>query len=140
MDFICFKSEFCLIGSVYSVYCHSSSVQVEALQIRVRALSEETQQQAEELAVWRLASQTAPTFEECETHELTSAVKQSQSNQEQTDEMTQCSPQTLPVQDPVQTPTLDRQKSQETVTVIREDELLVSCSSNKLQGRMLFSR
>lgn len=123
-----------------SVYCHSPSVQVEALQIRVRALSEETQQQAEELAVWRLASQTAPTFEECETHELTSAVTQSQSNQEQTDEMTQCSPQTLPVQDSVQTPTLDRQKSQETITVIREDELLVSCSSNRLQGRMLFSR
>ncbi|XP_006782026.2 centromere protein F [Neolamprologus brichardi] len=114
--------------------------QVEALQTRVRALSEETQQQAEELAVWRLASQTAPTFEECETHELTSAVTQSQSNLEQTDEMTQCSPQTLPVQDSVQTPTLDRQKSQETITVIREDELLMSCSSNRLQGRMLFSR
>ena len=98
--------------------------------MKVRALSEETEQQTEELAVWRLASQPAPTFDQSgtppnadnqsETQDQMSAVRQSQSNQQQTDEMVQESP--------------------GNVTVIREDELLLSCSSNKLQSRMLFSR
>lgn len=105
--------------------------------MKVRSLSEETEQQADELAVWRLASQPVPTFDQCETHEQVSAVKQSHSNQQQTDEMTQSPAQTPSVRPPVQTPTLD---SQDNITVIREDELFLSCSSNKLQGRMLFSR
>lgn len=109
--------------------------------MRIRALSEETQQQAEELAVWRLASQPAPTFDlpntdnQSETHDQISAVSQSQSNQQQTDEMTHILP---GIQ--VQVPYLGVQECPGNMTVIREDELLLSCSSNKLQGRMLFSR
>lgn len=94
--------------------------------MQVRALTEETQQKAEELAVWRLASQPAPTFEQviqstdarCETQEQTTQ------NQAQT----------------VQEPSLGSQKNQGVITVIREDELFLSCSSNKLQARTLFSR
>ncbi|XP_028272074.1 centromere protein F-like isoform X1 [Parambassis ranga] len=104
--------------------------QVEALQIKVRTLSEKTQQQAEELAVWRLASQPATTFaqffpnieDQCETQEQISAVIHSQTNQQQMDEKTQ-----------------HQKQSQGNITVIREDELFLS-SSNKLHGRMLVSR
>ncbi|XP_030596037.1 trichohyalin [Archocentrus centrarchus] len=126
------------LEEVSQVHVTHLQQQVEALQMKVRSLSEETQQQADELAVWRLASQPVPTFDECETHEQTSAVRQSHSNQQQTDEMTQSLAQTVP--DRVQAPTLDSQKCQDNITVIREDELFLSCSSNKLQGRMLFSR
>lgn len=112
--------------------------------MRVRALSEETQQQAEELAVWRLASQPATTFDQflpnkdnqSETQDQIFAVIQSQLNQPQTDELTHILPGTQ-----VQPPYQGVQESPGNVTcVIREDELLLSCSSNKLQGRMLFSR
>ncbi|XP_070819389.1 centromere protein F isoform X2 [Chaetodon trifascialis] len=125
--------------------------QVVELHMKVRALSEETQQQAEELAVWRLASQSAPTFDQVlpdtvnqsEVREQMSAVRQSQSNQ-QTDELVHILPgmhsQALTVQAQFQTPYLGVQESPGHVTIIREDELLFSCSSNKLQGRMLFSR
>ncbi|XP_044061055.1 centromere protein F isoform X2 [Siniperca chuatsi] len=117
--------------------------QVVELHMKVRALSEETQQQAEELAVWRLASQPAPTFHQfllnkdnqSETQDQISAVRQSQSNQQQTDEMTHILPGTQ-----VQAPYQGVQENPGNVTVIREDELLLSCSSNKLQGHMLFSR
>lgn len=98
--------------------------QVVELQTKVRALSEETQQQAKELAVWRLASQPAPTLDQLlqntdsqsETQDQISAVGQSQSKQQPTET------------DPGN------------VTIIREDELILSRSSNKLQGHMLFSR
>ncbi|XP_076595605.1 uncharacterized protein LOC143326029 isoform X2 [Chaetodon auriga] len=125
--------------------------QVVELHMKVRALSEETQQQAEELAVWRLASQSAPTFDQflpdtvnqSEVREQISAVRQSQSNQ-QTDDLVHILPgmqsQALIVQAQFQAPYLGVQESPGHVTVIREDELLLSCSSNKLQGRMLFSR
>lgn len=103
--------------------------------MKVRALSEETQQQTEELAVWRLTSQPAPTFDlantdnQSETQDKISAVRQS--NQQQTDAMMQAQ---------VQAPHLDVEESHGNITLIREDELLLSCSSSKLQGRMLFSR
>ncbi|XP_036932274.1 centromere protein F isoform X2 [Acanthopagrus latus] len=109
--------------------------QVVELNMKVRALSEETQQQTEELAVWRLASQPAPTFDltntdnESETQDKISAIRQS--NQQQTDAMMQAQ---------VQAPHLDVEESHGNITLIREDELLLSCSSSKLQGRMLFSR
>lgn len=109
--------------------------------MKIRALSAETQQQAEELAVWRLASQPAPTFDlpntdsQSETQDQIYAVCQSHSNQQQTDEMTHI---LSGIQ--VQAPYLGVQESPGNVTVIREDELLLSSSSNKLQGRMLFSR
>ncbi|XP_042348943.1 centromere protein F isoform X2 [Plectropomus leopardus] len=111
--------------------------QVEELQMRLQALSAQTQQQAEELAMWRLASKPAPTFDQfppgsdnqSETQDQVSSVRQSQSNPQQTDETTQ-----------FQEPYLGVQESRGNVTVVREDELLLSCSSNKLQGRMLFSR
>ncbi|KAM6952677.1 uncharacterized protein PEZ65_014130 isoform 2-T2 [Lycodopsis pacificus] len=113
--------------------------QVEALQTRLRALSAETKQQAEELVVWRLASQPAPTFHQflpntdnqSETQDQISAVTQSS-------EMPQDQAPTVMV--PVQAPYLGVQESPGIVTVVREDELFLSCSSNKLQGRMLFSR
>ncbi|KAM6923430.1 uncharacterized protein FYW49_005861 [Xenentodon cancila] len=101
--------------------------QVEALQRQVRALSEETQQQAQELTVWRLASQPLSTFDQfstntddqCEALEQIVTRTQSFSNKQQTDELTQ---------------------SQDSITIVREDALSLSCSSNKLQGCMLFSR
>ncbi|XP_049441036.1 centromere protein F [Epinephelus fuscoguttatus] len=113
--------------------------QVEELQMRLRALSAQTQQQAEELAMWRLASKPAPTFDhfipktdsQSETQDQISAIRQSQSNQQQTDEM---------IQSQVQAPYLGVQESPGNVAVVREDEIFLSCSSNKLQGRMLFSR
>ncbi|XP_041800647.1 centromere protein F isoform X2 [Chelmon rostratus] len=125
--------------------------QVVELQMKVRALSKETQQQAEELAMWRLASQSAPTFDQflpntdtqSEVQEQISAVRQSQSNQ-QTDDLVHIIPgiqnQALTVQAQFQAPYLGVQESPGNVTVIREDELLLSHSSNKLQGRMVFSR
>uniref|UniRef100_UPI0037E7E456 centromere protein F n=1 Tax=Semicossyphus pulcher TaxID=241346 RepID=UPI0037E7E456 len=113
--------------------------QVVELHMKIRSLSQETQQQAEELAVWRLASQPAPTFDlpntdnHPETQHQNPAVRQSQSNQLQGYEITQSQAQ-------VNAPYLGVQESPGVVTVIREDELLLSGSSNKLQGRMLFSR
>ncbi|XP_070693100.1 centromere protein F isoform X2 [Pempheris klunzingeri] len=111
--------------------------QVVELQMKLRALSKETLQQAEELALWRLASQPAPTFDQfpSETQDQISAVRQSQSNQQKIDETTQS--RALSPTDQVQAPL---QESPGNVTVLREDELFLSCSSNKLQGRMLFSR
>lgn len=120
--------------------------------MQLQALSVENQQQAEELAVWRLASQPAPIFDLpntdnlSETQDEISTVRQSQSHQQQIDEMTHILPgsrsqgPTLTVQAQVQAPYLGVQESHGNVTVIREDELLLSCSSNKLQGHMLFSR
>ncbi|XP_026186422.1 centromere protein F isoform X2 [Mastacembelus armatus] len=84
--------------------------QMMALQTKVLALTEQTQQQAEELAVWRLASQLAPTFDEILPH-----IDNRSETQDQICAVRQC-------------------------TVIREDELFLSCCSNKLQGQMLFSR
>ncbi|XP_068445039.1 centromere protein F [Clinocottus analis] len=118
--------------------------QVEELQLRLRALSAETKQQAEELVMWRLASQPALTLDQFlhdkdnqfETQDQISAVTQSQTNQQKTDEM--CQSQTVPTK--LQAPCLDIQEIPGVVTVVREDDLFLSCSSNKLQGRMLFSR
>lgn len=114
------------------------------LQKNLQVLSVENQQQSEELVLWRLASQPVPTFDlpntddQREMQEECSTLSLSQSNQQQTDEMTQSQGQTVQVQ--VQAPNQGVQESHGNVTVIREDELLLSCSSNKLQGRMLFSR
>ncbi|XP_010737488.3 centromere protein F isoform X2 [Larimichthys crocea] len=93
---------------------------VVELHMKLQALSKDTQQQAEELTMWRLASQPAPTFDLSNTETNT----ETQSNQLQTDKA----------------PCLGVQESPGNVTVTREDELLLSSSSNKLQGRMLFSR
>lgn len=88
------------------------------LQTRVRSLSEETQQQASELAVWRLASQPAPTYQQPQTQEGDQAQTQTQV-------------QSVPRYD---------EEQPATVTVVREDEILLSSSTDRLQGRMLFSR
>ncbi|XP_034546257.1 centromere protein F [Notolabrus celidotus] len=102
--------------------------QVVELHTKLRSLSEETQQQAEELTMWRLASQPAPTFDLLNTEN-----SEPQSDQQQTEGMTQD-------QLKVQVQNLGVQESPGNVTVIRGDELFLSCSSNRLQGRMLFSR
>ncbi|XP_029966578.1 centromere protein F [Salarias fasciatus] len=110
--------------------------QVEALQLKIRTLSEEMQQQAEELALWRLSSQPAPAFdadEQQDGEEQISAVRLT--HQQQADE-----PDRSRTQTQNQTPAPASQRRQENVTVIREDDVLLSCTSNKIQGRMLFSR
>ncbi|XP_034398959.1 centromere protein F isoform X2 [Cyclopterus lumpus] len=122
--------------------------QVEELHMRLRALSAETKQQADELVMWRLASQPAlildqfvpNTDNQSETQDQISAVTQSQSNQQQADDMTQSQALTVTSQTQVQEPNLGVQESPGVVTIVREDDVFLSCSSNKLQGRMLFSR
>ncbi|MEQ2216025.1 hypothetical protein XENOCAPTIV_009600, partial [Xenoophorus captivus] len=113
--------------------------QLEALQRRVRTLNEETQVQAQELTLWRIASQPASAVQQLltspdgagETLRQVPAATQSQSTQQPTEDLTQRYTQTAHSQG---------QMSQDIITVIREDELSFCCSSNKLQGRMLFSR
>ncbi|MED6268338.1 hypothetical protein CHARACLAT_021350, partial [Characodon lateralis] len=113
--------------------------QLEALQRRVRTLTEETQVQAQELTLWRIASQPASAVQQLltspdgagETLRQVPAATQSQSTQQPTEDLTQKYTQTAHSQG---------QMSQDIITVIREDELSFCCSSNKLQGRMLFSR
>ncbi|KAG7214352.1 hypothetical protein INR49_023130 [Caranx melampygus] len=112
------------LGEVSQLHVSHLEEQVVALQMKVRLLSEKTQQQAEELVLWRLASQPPPTFDQLppnkDNQDQSSAVGQSLSNQ------AQASTQVI-------------RGSSGNVTVIREDEVLLSSSSNKLQGRMLFS-
>ncbi|KAM4621797.1 uncharacterized protein ACJ7VT_006096 [Polymixia lowei] len=137
--------------------------QVVALQAELQAVSEENQRQAEELAIWRLASQPAPTVDQdliqtCDQSEIqdqTSVLFQTpnQSSQQQTHNVshdlseTQASTPTAQARAPTPGPeepaalgVSELQHCVSTVTVIREDELLLSCSSNKLHGRMLASR
>ncbi|XP_041846051.1 centromere protein F isoform X2 [Melanotaenia boesemani] len=132
------------LAEVSEVQVNYLQQQVEVMKRKVRSLYEETQQQAQELAVWRLSSQPAPTFdhfltntdEECETLDQISVVCQSLSNQK----LTQSQAQTLALKTQVQPLMQGTQKSQDNITVIREDELSLCCSSKKLQGRMLYSR
>lgn len=127
--------DFCFESLVVSV-CPSSCLQMAELQTKLKTLSVDYQQQAEELAVWRLASQPPlildppSTDEQTETQDQIPAVGQSKSSQQQSDEMIQT----------LNAPNLGLQDSYGNLTVIREDELLLSCSSNKLQGHILFSR
>ncbi|XP_023137769.2 centromere protein F isoform X1 [Amphiprion ocellaris] len=114
------------LDEVSQAHINHLQQQVEALQMQVRALTEETQQKAEELEVWRLASQPAPTFDQF--------LQSTDAQREIQEQTTQNQAQT------VQEPSLGTQKNQGSITVIREDELFLSCSSNKLQSRTLFSR
>ncbi|XP_068182020.1 centromere protein F isoform X2 [Antennarius striatus] len=115
--------------------------QVVELQMKIQALSEETEQQAMELTVWRLSSGPAPTFDLPNTD-----IQSESQNRLQTDETTHILP---GKQSPALSPTVQAQfqkpypgvkESSGGVTIIREDELLLSCSSSKLQGHMLLSR
>ncbi|XP_062332027.1 centromere protein F [Osmerus eperlanus] len=93
--------------------------QVVALQAHLQILSEEHQKQADELVLWRLT-----------TNELTQ-VQMPWLTQDQTLEQATCLGQEgQPV--PGGSPS--------SVTVIREDELLLSCTSSRLYGRTLGSR
>ncbi|XP_077388721.1 uncharacterized protein LOC144026079 [Festucalex cinctus] len=76
--------------------------QVVALQRDLQKLTEVSQQQAGELAIWRLASQPSSALD-----------------------------QVLPSQ------AQHGAKDQSAALVIREDEVLLSCATNRLQGRML---
>ncbi|XP_033830563.1 centromere protein F [Periophthalmus magnuspinnatus] len=89
--------------------------QVVALQTKLQALYEENQQKTEELALWRLASEPVCALTESEP----------------VDHQHEGGPGHL------QTAT---QEQSGCVTLWREDEILLSSSSNKLQGRTLFSR
>ncbi|XP_046878739.1 centromere protein F [Hypomesus transpacificus] len=93
--------------------------QVVALQAHLQILSEEHQKQAEELALWRLT-----------TNELTQ-VQMPWLSQDQTQEQAPCLG---------QEGQLLLGGSPSSVTVIREDELLLSCTSSRLYGRTLGSR
>ncbi|XP_034036763.1 centromere protein F isoform X4 [Thalassophryne amazonica] len=126
--------------------------QLMAVHTKLQALSEENQQQAEELSVWRLASQPPPSFdqmfshtdEESEAQNQVFTLRQSHLGQPQTGDMPQ-TPTPLPqVQTPVMglnepAPSCVSQNSCQ-VTVIREDELYLSCLSGMLQGQMLTTR
>ncbi|XP_054890290.1 centromere protein F [Poeciliopsis prolifica] len=109
--------------------------QVEALQRRVKTLTEETEVQAQELNLWRLSSQPSSAVQ----HLLTNAGDGSEtlrqisadSRPEPTEELTKRLAQTGHSQ---------VQKNPDIITVIREDEVSLCCSSRKLQGRLLFSR
>ncbi|XP_035988335.1 centromere protein F-like [Fundulus heteroclitus] len=109
--------------------------QLEALQGRVRTLTEETRVQAQELTLWRLASQPASAVQQLLSDadgESETLPSPSPSTRQPTEE---------PAQSRAQTVCSAVQKSQDVVTIIREDEFSLCCSSsNKLQGRMLFSR
>ncbi|XP_014892938.1 centromere protein F isoform X2 [Poecilia latipinna] len=101
--------------------------QVEALLRRVRTLTEETEVQAQELVLWRLASQPASAVQ----HLLTDADDESETLRR------------IPAasrSELAQTGHSQVQKNPDAVTVIREDEVSLCCSSRKLQGRLLFSR
>lgn len=89
---------------------NSSFVQVVELHTKLRALSAVARQQAEELAVWRLTSQPPPAFD------LSNTDKRDQREEGLT-------PGVL--------------ENHCKVTLARTDELVLSCSSNKLQGCML---
>ena len=112
----------CCICTTYLVYETSPvspPLQVVALQAHLQILSEEHQKQAEELALWRLT-----------TNELTQ-VQMPWLSQDQTQEQAPCLG---------QEGQLLLGGSPSSVTVIREDELLLSCTSSRLYGRTLGSR
>lgn len=104
------------------------------LKKKLKALSAESQQQAEELAVWRLASQTAPIFD---LQDEISILSQPQPVQEKVDETTPSRDLNPAAQE---LPPAAGPRSFGRVTIVREDELLLSCSSNKLQGHIVLSR
>lgn len=110
-----------LKSQIWWISCNSAFVQVVELHAKLRALSAVARQQAEELTVWRLTSQPPPAFDlsNNENQDGVSDVGHYQSHQYQTEDVLE---------------------SHGKVTVARTDELLLSCSSNKLQGHMLNSR
>ncbi|XP_056145402.1 centromere protein F-like [Lampris incognitus] len=136
--------------------------QLVALQAELQALSEENQRQAEELTVWRLASQPIPAFDQnltqtynqSEIQDCTSALRciQTPSFQKQTHYVTsdlsetQATLSTSCTQALKSTPghgeqaALDVTQNSSTVTMVREDELILSCSSSRLHGHILATR
>lgn len=117
-----------------SLLCPSLFVQVVELKNKLKALSAESQQQAEELAVWRLASQTAPIFD---LQDETSILSQPQPVEGKHHETT-ANPGDLTSS--AQPPQAAGQRGCGSVTIVREDELLLSCSTNNLHGHIVFSR
>ncbi|XP_019718923.1 centromere protein F [Hippocampus comes] len=95
------------MGSSHDEIINKLQTQVVALQRKLQKLTEVAQQQAEELAIWRLTSQPSSALD---------LVLPSQS----------------------ETPTQHSAEDQSAALVIRrEDEVLFSCISSRLQGRML---
>lgn len=105
-----------------------------ALQVKLQALSEENKQQAEELTLWKLASQPVPALEQI----LPNTDNKPELNVlPETQTVPQTRPQTLGLEE---TTPLGVLQNPGFVQIIREDELILSCSSSKLHGRMLSSR
>ncbi|XP_014068425.2 trichohyalin isoform X1 [Salmo salar] len=100
--------------------------QVVALQAELQSLSEENQRQAEDLAVWRLMAQTPCLDPEDPIAATHSPAPLSPGHN------------TAPLSPGHNTAPLS--PGHNTVTVIREDELLLSCTFNRLYGRTLVSR
>ncbi|XP_061786324.1 uncharacterized protein [Nerophis lumbriciformis] len=98
-------------GASQSLISHLQQ-QVVAQQRRLQELSEVAQQQAEELAIWRLACQ--PNSSSDQDQLLPNSGDQSEMR-----------------------PSHMTHTDNSLALVIREDEVLLSCSSNRLQGRML---
>lgn len=145
----------CYEDLMFHLSCPFSVVQVVALQMKLHALSEENQQQAEELTLWKLASQPVPTFDQNlpntddkpELQDQAPAVRQTQSDQQQAEDISHVLPETQTVPQALaqtlgfeESTPLSVLQSPDYVKIIREDELFLSCSSSKLHGRMLASR
>lgn len=131
----------------FSLLCAFPPIQVVALQKKQQALFEENQKQAEELVVWRSASKPAPAFDQIHPYTGNQCEMQNQIASQQDINimipmpLTQSQDPTVTGQTHIQvTSLLDGSQNPGHVTVMREDELFLSCSSNRLQGRMLSTR
>ena len=116
-----------------------------ALQAELRALSEEREKQAEELVLWRLASLPTPASGlqqhslglKDQTRPLNGSLRLPESPQAPSGAVEVEAP-TLGTEEPEVTQDMFQDRS--TLTLIREDELFLSCASRKLQGCMLTCR
>ncbi|KAK0131058.1 Centromere protein F [Merluccius polli] len=119
--------------------------QVVALQAELRALSEEREKQAEELVLWRLASLPTPASGlqqhsldlKDQTQPLNGSLRLPESPQAPRGAV-EVDASTLGTEEPEVTQDMFQDRS--TLTLIREDELFLSCASRKLQGCMLTCR
>jgi hypothetical protein len=120
---------------------------VVALQAELRTVSEEKEKQAEELVLWRLAS---PPTAASRSQEPSPGLKDPPpplNGPLRRPESSQPPRGALEVMAPAPTPgagepevTKDLWQDRGTLTVIREDQLILSCSSKKIQGTMLTCR
>ncbi|CAL8268765.1 unnamed protein product [Boreogadus saida] len=121
--------------------------QVVALQAELRTVSEVKEKQAEELVLWRLASPPSAASRSQEPSPGLKDPPPSLNGPLRRPESSQPPRGALEVMAPAPTPgagepevTKDLWQDRGTLTVIREDQLILSCSSKKIQGTMLTCR